>query len=307
MGRVCRFGVAALGAALAIVRSAPGWAGETRTAVASQARFALDAQPQFDEVFPSKEGYRALIAQYQELSQQVERTRSEVGHSANTLVGLLRLTTTSCAARDLRGRYQQALAAESRLAELRARLAAVRSQIRDLDSLGETLALPLFDRLRVSRALRTGDLTLREGDELRLMLGQIEGEIQRLRCTYGPEEAPGRRNRTAARPRPPERSAGIQATGARAGLVGIDNRGCRRAVAVDLDGSRLAVVPGGQRQLLPVAAGHHDLCLRPEPAIGTCDRGSIRRIHASAGMSLRVDCEEPPPPVAPASGPPLDS
>ena len=268
--------------------------------------FRGEGAPEVEVVFGDSETFKQHVDRFFALDQEMDRLRGSFARSVQAAQQTLAQSRRGpCPVDAIARHYYEARREGETSRALGAELESEHVTIAQLDDMGESAALTPDYRWRVKQAPERYRRALVDLKEMRVaFMVQLGGELEHRGCRpaelleRGAElvaEGPATGDEIAATDPAGGRPTDPPAPVVPATTISfyVDNRACRTAQSVYLDGALLGEVPPGQRGAFQALAGHHALCLIRAGDSSRCgDPGTVRSAFFHDGWSIALHCAD---------------
>jgi hypothetical protein len=269
--------------------------------------FRLEGQPQLEIPFGDADSYRKTVDHFLALHDQMQELRDDFSRSVQDVLAKVSVDELSkkrrCNDADIAAPYARAFALGQQYLRSGRDLERAFTQVRDLDSLGETQGLTPDYRFKVKRVLELYKQLLADYREMKVAFhDQLAGEIKYRGCD--PAELIARAEQAGKAQLPPEpvpepkparskppATEDNEARPAATVTFFVDNVRCKEPLRVYLDQMPLGRVEAQTKGGFRAKAGPHDLCLLPQADKKTCGApGTVRRAYLHEGFAISLRC-----------------
>jgi hypothetical protein len=267
----------------------------------------MEGAPEIELVFGDTERYRHRVDRFYQLDEAMQRERVRFGENVQrALAGLAASKRGGCPVDAIAPFYVAAKKSGDGYRALGSELEAERAHIRNLDDLGETEALMPDYRWKVRNVEKLYRAALADLREMRLaFVEQLGGEVRHRGCraealaargealiAEGALDAPAV-DPEAGPPEPikPRRGEETPVVAASTATFFVDNRKCKAALDVYVDGELLGAVPAGERGAFQALAARHGICLIETGSGLRCgEPGTLRHAYVHDGWAIAMHC-----------------
>jgi hypothetical protein len=266
----------------------------------------MEGQPQLEIPFGDADAYRKTVDRFLALHDQMQELRDDFSRSVQEVLARVAPEARDarkhrCPESEISAPFARAFALGQQYLRSGRELERAFSQVRDLDSLGETQGLTPDYRYKVKRVLELYRQLLADYREMKIAFhDQLSGEVRFRGCDP---------DRLVARAEQAAKDALAQAAATATGENGekaksaddvrtaavvtffVDNLRCKEPARLYLDQVPLGQVDPTARAGFRTKAGPHEVCLLAASDKKVCGApGTVRRAYVHEGFTLTLRC-----------------